>query len=679
MDMWAQDVLARMCQAIGHKWGYLSYDEAKTQQYGICVRCGLPAPAGESVATDRSAAGSYRHFLPGHGVAGPPLPVAQQGEVPPEPARAAGFRRFWASRPRFRHPRRAGLALMIFGGLLLAAAGWILVTALMARSQLAAAGSDVRRLRAEISAGNVTAAQATAADLAKKANRAHGFTTGPIWAMAAALPAVGEPLRTIRGVTASIDSVGSSALPRLVNAAQLLDPAKLRGPDGRIDLAAFTSVTPELGHASTITTSALREVRALPDNTWLSPIDSARTDVLTQLGALNRTIRSALLSARILPPMLGRDGPKRYFVAFQNEAESRGTGGLPGAFGIAEARNGVVRFTRFESDTAISSASAKVDLGLDYDRLYGHARAMRYGDANRSPNFPYAAKIWAAMWQQKSGQRVDGVIAVDPTALSYLLAVTGPASMPDHTRIAAYNVVALTQQTVYARFATNETVRREFLLDAARTISKKILDTEGDTTELVRAAGNAVGERRLVVWSADPKVQADVAQTSAAGIVPITPAPYVGLSVVNKGGTKLDYYLDRSLTWQRTGCGTLRQTTVTITLTNNAPATGLSTYVTARRDKHSRSVKAGDNRLRVSYFATSGAVLRDVSIDANPAAVATGTERGHPVYSLDVELPRGASRTVVLHLAEPAGSGQPTVLRQPLVIPLRVSLAEDRC
>jgi hypothetical protein len=218
MDSWAHDVAARMCQAVGHKWAYLSYDEANTQPYRICVRCGLPAPvSGENGATDRSTAPLYRHFLPGHGAAGLPLPAAHQDEVLPEPARVAWFRR---SRPRVRHPRRAWLALMIFGALLMAAAGWIIVTAVMARSQLAAAGSDVRRLRAEISAGNLTAAQATAADIAKRANRAHGFTSGPIWAMAAALPAVGEPLHTIRGVTASIDSVGSSALPSLVTAAQ---------------------------------------------------------------------------------------------------------------------------------------------------------------------------------------------------------------------------------------------------------------------------------------------------------------------------------------------------------------------------------------------------------------------------------------------------------------------------
>jgi hypothetical protein len=412
----------------------------------------------------------------------------------------------------------------------------------------------------------------------------------------------------------------------------------------------------------------------------LSTIDSARTDVAAQLVALGRTIRSADLSARILPPTLGQDGPKHYFVAFQNESEARGTGGLPGAFAIVKADHGKLSFTRFESDAVLFGESAKVDFGPAYHQLYdGAGTATLYGNGNLSPNFPYAAQIWASMWQRKSGERVDGVIAVDPTALSYLLAVTGPATMPDHSPVSAGNVVALTQSTVYAKFATDNDARRKFLLDVARTVSQKVLETRHDTTALVRAAGTAAGERRLLVWSADPAVQADLAQTSVSGIIPTTSAPYVGLSIVNDGGNKLDYYLDRSLTWQRTGCGSTRQSTVTITLTNNAPARGLSPYVTGRSDKHSYPIKVGDNRLEVSYLATAGALMDAVTINGKTATAAIGSEHGHPLYTIDLELPRGTSRTIVLHLSEPAGAGAPIVLRQPLVRPLTVTLDDARC
>ena len=49
------------------------------------------------------------------------------------------------------------------------------------------------------------------------------------------------------------------------------------------------------------------------------------------------------------------------------------------------------------------------------------------------------------------------------------------------------------------------------------------------------------------------------------------------------------------------------------------------------------------------------------------------------MYTVDVELPRGTSRTVVLHLSEPAATGAPIVLRQPLVRPLHVTLDDAVC
>jgi len=244
--------------------------------------------------------------------------------------------------------------------------------------------------------------------------------------------------------------------------------------------------------------------------------------------------------------------------------------------------------------------------------------------------------------------------------------------------------VALTQSTSYAMFpglSSTEIARRKaYLLEVASAASKQILGARGEPTALLRAAGQAAGERRILVWSADPAVQADLAQTSVAGIIPITAEPYAGLSIVNGGGNKLDYYLDRSLTWTRTGCGVTRATTVTIKLTNNAPASGLSPYVTGRSDTHSYPVRPGDTRLAVSYFATQGATMQSITVNGRPGTGRIGTERGHPVYAVDVEIPRGTSRTVVLQLTEPAGSSSaPIVLRQPLVRPLTVTLTQAPC
>jgi len=579
---------------------------------------------------------------------------------------------------------RIGFSMIAAGGMLFLAGLWLAGTALMAQGQLNLVRADVRTLSAKISAGDWAAARATAAELSAHAHRAHLLTSGPVWSVAAALPSGGEPLQTIRGITDGVDTLGREALPGLVAAGERLDPRTLRRADGSIDVSRIAAVAPALSSGSATVAQTTKTISALPRHTWLSGVDAAYADALDQLTTLDDTLRSADLGARILPAMLGQDGPKRYFVAFQNEAEARGTGGLPGAFAIVEANHGKVRLTRMESDTALSGVAANVSFGPAFLRLYdGAGPAAMFANSNVSPHFPYAAQIWAAMWKAHSGEEVDGAIAVDPTALGYLLAVTGPATLPDGSQIGGDNAVALTQSTSYAAFpgASQTAVgqRRAYLLEVGAAASKKILDARGEPTGLLRAAGRAAGERRILVWSADLAVQANLARTSVGGIIPITKAPYVGLSIVNGGGNKLDYYLDRKLTWQRTGCGPMRRSTVRITLTNNSPARGLPAYVSGRGDSHSYPVKPGDNRLQVSYLATQGAQLESVTVAGRQGTGRIGTERGHPAYTVDVELPQGTSRTVVLQLSEPAGEGEPIVLRQPLVRPLQVTLDDAVC
>ena len=202
----------------------------------------------------------------------------------------------------------------------------------------------------------------------------------------------------------------------------------------------------------------------------------------------------------------------------------------------------------------------------------------------------------------------------------------------------------------------DNTGRRNYLLDVASAVGAKVVAPGLATAALLRAGAQAADEQRVLVWSRDPAVEARLANTSISGAVVTTDAPYVGLSIVNDGGNKLDYYLDRSLTWQRQGCGAQRSVTVTITLTNNAPASGLSAYVTHRGDAHDASVRPGDNRLEVSYLATAGALMNSVTVNGTAATASIGSEHGHPLYTVDLELPRGTSRTIVLHLTEPAGT-----------------------
>ena len=57
----------------------------------------------------------------------------------------------------------------------------------------------------------------------------------------------------------------------------------------------------------------------------IGPVASAVTDVRRQLDELASTTAKASSAAQLLPPMLGSSGKRTYLLAFQNNAEARGT------------------------------------------------------------------------------------------------------------------------------------------------------------------------------------------------------------------------------------------------------------------------------------------------------------------------------------------------------------------
>lgn len=601
-----------------------------------------------------------------------------------------------------RHVRRTLVrnVLLAAAAVPAAAAAWIGVTGVMARAELLAAQGDLNVLKDAVSAATVPATTAGASagssegssagppagppaeadqerlarSAAAHAARAHELTTGPAWYTAAHLPFVGGPLETVRGIARLSDRLTADVLPPLTRAVPQLTASAHTG--------GIPHVLTELEGQATAFTRAARvaaEVREaahrLPGSTWLPPVDRARARLTDQLDRLAPQTGDAAVAARVVPAMLGAHGPRRYFLAFQNTAEARGTGGLPGAFAVLRAERGRLTFEHFGNNTEMSGRAA-VDLGAEFAAGYGNNQpASVWANSNMSPHFPYAARIWTGFWHDQSGQRLDGAFAIDPGALGLLLRATGPARLPDGTELTADNAVDVTERIAYAKF--DDVARRKaYFVEAARAAAGRLMTAVDDTSRipaLLSAVRDVQRAGRLQVWSAHASEQRLLESRPFSGVLPDAPGPFAGLVVNNAAGTKLDYYLDRSLVWTPGACtDTGRSVTATMTFTNRAPASGLPEYVTQRVDFPSYPTRPGDNRVIATYYAGAGARLTGATLDGHPIHPIPGTERGHPTYTLDLELPRQSSRTLVLHLDEPDAEGEPRVLRQTLVTPTQV-------
>jgi len=593
------------------------------------------------------------------------MTVAAPASGPPR-RRGAGWRRVTL---------RYAAAVAV--GLALAGLVWIAVTAVMARQHARAGEQAVSRLRAALVHADLPAARSAASSVAGNARSAHRLTTGPAWWIGAQLPWVGRPARSIRGCAEQSDQLAATVLTPLVDLAGTLPLGGLVD-HGTVRLQPLIDAAPVLRQAELRLQAGSQQVDQLPDTTWLASADRSRASLLSTLRALSDQVRPVRQASEVLPDLLGRDGAKRYFVGLENEAESRGLGGIPGAFAILTAEHGRLRFDRFESDTALSKVRTDLDLGPEYTARYRAADPVNtYANSTISPDFTDAARIWAAMWHKHTGQRIDGALAVDPTAISYLLRVTGPATLADGSTVTAADVVSLTQQTMY-RTHPDKAARKAYLLDIARAISVRMLSARG-SIGLVTAAVQAAGERRIVAWSADPALQRQLVAAAVSGTLEPGTGYFAGFSTVNATGGKLDYYLTRAMSYSRQGCGAGSTSTSTFTLANSAPAGPLPSYVTLRLDAPRYPTRPGDNKVLLSYYATPGARILSVAVDGRPTVVAPAAERGLTVLTVPLELARGSTHSVTVTAAEPARDNRTTILRQPAVNPVSVTTRLPDC
>jgi hypothetical protein len=568
---------------------------------------------------------------------------------------------------------------------LLVASGYLAVRALAARNELEQARPQVEKVKTAVLDGDTVRARAALAELQRHAHKARRYASGPLWRLAGHLPLVGDDVDGVHGVTVAIDQVATDVLPPLVDVAASVKPSALRVAGNRINTAPLATAEPALHGAAARSDEIRATLSALHPAGMIGPVRRAVTDVRRQVDDLAATTDKAATAAKLLPPMLGAGGKRTYLLAFQNNAEARGTGGLLGAYGVLDVDKGRLSIRHLGPNTELRNEQRlPIELGADYFDLYGNDPAL-WVNSNESPHFPYGAQIWLELYRRQFGQRLDGVIATDPVAMGYLLSATGPARLATGEQVTSQNAVALTLRDVYARFPNDNTRRDLFLQLIAKAVFDKLLSGQGDPVRIVDELSHSADERRLLVYSTRPGEESELGSTALGGVVHEGPGAYVGLVINNAAGSKMDYYLSRALVYEQGACTIpgRRESTVRVTLINTAPKSGLPPYVTIRADE--RVVKGfekaplGSNASYVQVYATAGAELLGATVDGKPLQVIPGRERGKAVFTYRAVLQAGQTQEAVLRLDEPRVSGPVAVLRQPLVRPITVKADASRC
>jgi hypothetical protein len=564
----------------------------------------------------------------------------------------------------------------------LAAIGWMGFRAFQLQRGAESARQDLKQLEASVRASDFAAAHVHLADADRHAATARSAAHDPLWRLAAKVPKIGVTFQVTTGVADAVSDTTRLALPGVLSAAEAVDP-QTTVHRTTVNLAPFRKVAGQLTSSAAVMNQVVARLDALPSNA-LGPVGKARRVLLDQLRPLSESVTSASVGARVLPQMLGANGTKRYFVAAQNSAEQRASGGLIGAFAIFTARNGTVTLERTGVNDDLKNLDRPaLDLGADFKERYGRLSADRlWVNLGLSPDFPTTAKTVKALWDQTEPEKVDGVLAIDPVGLSYLLEATGPVRMGDGVVLTSANVVQETLSGYYYRFqGPTQAPRNEYLKQTIRRSYDKVLDGGVPARKMLERVGRAVREGHIQLYAADAGIQRELSRTRITGALPQDAVGFLQVVTQNTAGNKLDYYLRRTIRYDGRITGRSvdvgkgpqpeEEGVVTITLRNLAPPSGLPQYVSVRSDKlPGQKYTVGQNRVWVSVYLGAGGQLEAATVDGVSREMTSQVEKGLSVFSTEVTIDPGGSATLRLHVFQPVQLGRELLYRaQPMAFP----------
>ncbi|MDQ1520006.1 MAG: hypothetical protein QOI55_1079 [Actinomycetota bacterium] len=406
-----------------------------------------------------------------------------------------------------------------------------------------------------------------------------------------------------------------------------------------------------------IATDAHRRIAGVdlgPSDALIGPLKDARQRFARELSKLEDATNRSATASRGMAQFLR--GPSTYLVFAANNNEMRVGSGTFLSVGVLTVRDGSFDLGEMTPTVDYALPPGAVTLTGDFAKRWGWLEPnQEWRNLASSPIFPTQAALASKMWSALGKPPIDGALALDPVALRSLIQATHPVTI-EGKQYGADNVlqeIYLNQYNGIIGIPQNE-VRRDRLSEIARAAIRNL---QGDfqTVDLVDSLRYAADGRHILGWSRLPAQQAG---WSAAGIAGTVGPSSLLLGVHNRGGNKLDQFLDLSahLGTKRDAQGTA--VTIAIGLHNAAPP-GLPQYVTGPYPNAVGSREGLYQGLLVAELPRLARTMYITGADGKRLPlVAVGRDQGSWVVAAYVEAARGTTARATVHFRLPVGVKQ---------------------
>lgn len=406
---------------------------------------------------------------------------------------------------------------------------WLASTALHIKSEFDAAADLVPALKVDVASTEQGNAAMTVERIRHHTFTAKEAVDQPLWVLATSIPLIGANFGAVAEVARSADDVAGLGLEPLVKVYGSLDWDSLLPSSSGTNLEPLKAASPSVSSAAQAVRLSAERLNQIDESKLLTqvadPLNQARKQLQDVTGALD----TAAKASQIVPGMLGADAPRHYLLMIQNNAEVRASGGIPGALAVLTLENGKLTLGTQSSATDLGTMVPTLPVEAEQQQIYSGRLGKFMQDVNLTPDFPTSAATSQAMWERKTGQRVDGVISIDPVALGYILDATGPVELTNRELVTltsgrlpielnGKNVVPTLLSDVYAKIEQPK-LQDAYFAGVAQEIFAALSDGKGNAKGLIEGITRGADEGRVLVWSGLPAEQSIIAKYPLSGSI----------------------------------------------------------------------------------------------------------------------------------------------------------------
>jgi hypothetical protein len=515
-----------------------------------------------------------------------------------------------------------------------------------ARDDLQLAADNAAALQVALTNGDQPRAESELAQLRSRIGSAQSALDNPLLSIGAKTPVLGRNITAVRTVASAVGSVADDALPPLVEVAEQFNGKTFNPRNGKIDVKAIAKLTPNIAESSRAIQAANVKIQGVDASSLLSQVQGPVRDAQDKINVAADIARRASIATKVVPQML--EGKHTYLLIFQNNAEIRATGGLPGAYAELKVDNGRISLGRQGAGASMGDLPGPVvPISSEERKLFDTKLASDFRDINFTPDFPRAAQIGAGIYKKEKGRTVDGVLSLDPVTLSYLLKGIGPVQLEDGTQLGADNAIDVLLNDAYVKYP-DPLKQDAFFASAAQKIFDKVLAGAGDPTTLLKSLSRATSERRVAVWVKDKSVQRELANTAVAGALPVgrSARPALGFYLNDATGAKMEYYLEYGVTAKSATCTDAGVQTYKSEMTLHSIAPADSSSLPKSIQGPGFGAVPGSMLMNLYLYGPDAGAIKNVTIDDKETTFTRGKHDGRPVVIVTVQVDPGKTVTV---------------------------------